>query len=242
MSNNRKKHAMKRTRPVVSLLLTVLTANVICAATEEPLIVPQPKHMGRGKWDIRLSTPEKSVSVIVVEPGMPKLTIGAEEINRYVEKSGGARLPVLEIGSEPEDIDTVIYLVADAGNLQKGHEAIGKAFSVSDTKIPDAQRCSQAYLIRHKASGSKRMVLLAGYGEQGGLYAAVTFCHMLRMRDNAVWSYQADVDDYPDFKYRGDLSFGAYITYAYISLYRRKEWNMEYIWNRQRTISISGFI
>jgi len=206
-----------------TLGLTILVALVsVSAVSEEPLIVPAPKYMGRGEWDIKLSTADKPLAAIVIEPSQPKLAIGAQEINRFMADRGGKPLPVYDLGSQPDDLNTVIYLIADAKKLSAGSKLYGdieNTFTVSDTRIPEARRTKQAYLMRcpgqgfiPSISGEKSSqqvrILLAGYGEQGGLYAAVTFCHLLKNVDSTVCAYRTNIDDYPDFGYRGRVSAG----------------------------------
>jgi len=195
---------------------------------DAPIIVPQPKYMTAGMWDTKLSTPDTPLAAIVVEPQRPKLRIGAEEINRYVEKHGGTKLPVHKLGEEFGDVSTIILLIADVTNPDATTQA-APSVSAADSRVPAPQQDNQAYLIRFAKNGDRTHILLAGYGEQGGLYAAVTFCHMLRNKDGAVRAYRTSVDDWPDFKYRGEVSLRAGIMYAYVMLHRNQEWGRSYM-------------
>ena len=209
---------MRHAWPAILLCLLVLCGHAAWAAGEEPLLFPLPKHVGQGKWDILISTPEKALAAIVVERNKTKLKIGAEEINKYVAKFGGATLPVHQIGADPGNVGVLIYLVGE----MKPTGRVRRRFPSPPSKVPQAQRCSQAYVIRHRANRGRTEIFLAGYGEQGGLYAAVTFCHMLRKQDGAVWAYRANVDDWPDFKLRGELSLRAGLARPSLGMYREK--------------------
>ena len=207
---------MRNGLAAVLLCTLTLVSPPAWAADDVPLLFPLPKHVGPGKWDLRIATAEKPLAAIVVPKNTPMLAIGAEEINKYVAKLGGAPLPVHQIGSEPWSVHVLIYLV---GEMKPTGRVRGR-FPSPPSKVPQAQRCSQAYLIRQSSAGGRTDIILAGYGEQGGLYAAVTFCHMLREKDGAVWAYRANVDDWPDFRLRGELATRAGMTRPSLGLYR----------------------
>jgi cellulose/xylan binding protein with CBM9 domain len=193
-------------------VIFLFLSSFLMADETEPLIVPQPKHMEEGRWDMRISGKNNVSAKILIEPGKPMLRLGAEEINKYIEKFGGRKLPVEEIGSESPGTQMKIYLISD---VEKS--PLAKKFSLSDVHIPEEKRSSQAYLIRFQDNS----ILLAGYGEQGGLYAAITFCHLLKNKNGLLYAYKTNIDDYPDFPYRGGQRPGSvFFTRGY--LYNKK--------------------
>jgi hypothetical protein len=195
-----------------------------------PLIVPQPKYIEKGNWEIKLSAKDSPMAEILIEPGNNKLKIGAEEINKYIKLNGGKELPVNHIGRASSEQSFKIFIVSDVEN-----NPIAAGFSAEENTIPKDRCSSQAYVIRY----GKNSVFLGGYGEQGGLYAAITFCHLLKNKKDGVYVYKTKIDDYPDFSYRGDLGMGnIYITRGYAYSARKKDLKKTYIDTLQEVVDI----
>jgi Carbohydrate family 9 binding domain-like len=168
-------------------------------ATDKPLIVPTPKHLGTGAWDVKISSTQRPLGQIIVTKPSPLLDSAVKQINKYVVKCGGKALPVLK-----RKQSTGINIVLTSG---------WKEIDLKNIKIPVGKRDAQAYVIRFEHNN----ILLAGKGDVGTLYAAVSFCHLLKKSSGTVMAYRAAIDDYPDYYYRGDGNLGSpFITRGYL--------------------------
>jgi Carbohydrate family 9 binding domain-like/Glycosyl hydrolase family 20, domain 2 len=173
------------------LLLLLIGIASCVAAAEKPLIVPTPKQMSSGAWNITISSKVKPAGQIVVSKKSPLLDSAAKEINKYIVKHGGRPLPVLKTKKS-----TGINIILSSG---------WKNIDLKNIKIPKNKRGDQAYIIRFNNND----ILLAGKGDGGTLYAAISFCHLLKKNNRGkVLAYRTAIDDYPDFNYRGDGNLG----------------------------------
>jgi cellulose/xylan binding protein with CBM9 domain/glycosyl hydrolase family 20 len=190
-----------------------LTQNVFLA-DQKPLIIPTPKLMSNGEWNTVISSTAEPLGQIIIKGDSILLKTAANEINKFIIKNGGKALPLTQ--REGKDINII---------LSSNFESI-EGFDLSNIEIPDNKKMSkQAYVIRF----NKNNILLAGSGDAGALYAAITFCHMLKNKNERVVFYSAKIDDYPDFEFRGDSAPGdSYITRGYLFNQKRLQTDRTY--------------
>ncbi len=213
----------RRTFLVLAIIcLGIVYSGCHCFGTRaegHPLIVPRPKVMADGTWDIVVSTTERALSSIVLDSQSPILRVAAAEINKYVIKNGGKELPILD-RSEWQDNGVAIHLALGFDDASKR-----TGFAIEPIRIPAEKRKGQAYIIRSKGDD----ILLLGDGDKGLLYAAVTFCHLLKSSPDGVCAYRTSVDDWPDFQWRGDCEVGTAIeTRAYLFDAKKHKTNKTY--------------
>jgi Carbohydrate family 9 binding domain-like/Glycosyl hydrolase family 20, domain 2 len=182
-------------------LAVAMAGTAAFAANEEPLIIPTPKYMAKGEWRVVVSTKNKQLGQIVLKKTSPILKTAAAEINKYIVKNGGLALPIVK-KERTKGLNII---------LTKGIR--NNSFKLKGIKIPENKLSSQAYVIKF----SRNNVLLSGKGELGTLYAAITFCHLLKNNDGKTIAYKTRIIDYPDFEYRGDSEVGyPFITRGYL--------------------------
>lgn len=188
-------------------LFLIAIAGLGTFAEDIPLIIPTPKSMTNGSWDTLISAKDKPCAQIILQKNSTILKTAADEINKYVVKNGGAALPLAE-KENPHLLNIYIASGFKSNPFVRG-------FDLNAVKIPENKLSGQSYVIIYDCK--RKALLLAGNGDAGALYAAVTFCHLLKNSDNKVLAYRCRIDDYPDFNFRGDSSPGnILITRGYL--------------------------
>jgi hypothetical protein len=210
LTTNNPKEIFMFSKKVLSLSLTLGLLSVAAAGTQ-PLIIPTPKHFAAGSWNVKLSSPRQPSARIVVEKSSPLLDSAVKQINRYVLKYGGKALPVVK-----HKKSTGINIILASG---------WKNINLKKLKIPTGKRNKQAYLIRFCG----RDIILSGKGDRGTLYAAVSFSLLLKNSNGSVVAYSGDIEDYPDFNYRGDGDLGrSLLTRGYLFNAQRMQLKVSY--------------
>ena len=193
---------LKRLVPAMTFLALAAACAQTRAAPENPfpLILPEPKEMrvadGAGVTLVSGNAPR---AALVVNPAAPKAVIGAEEINKQIQKLGFAALPVVGEKHAAQLKGKVLIVVGnpDENALTK------ELFLDRRTRERNTIAAAQGYTIDFvKDTQARPCVVLSGHDPQGTLYAAVTFYQMLEKRNNALIVRKVFVKDWPDFRYR----------------------------------------
>lgn len=178
---------------VLSVVVTLAAASVPLNA-DTSLITPQPREMKLLGDPVSLDG-----GAIVLAGSHAKLLVAADEVNQRLKHDLKAvPLPVVRGGVESigsaKGLTIVIGIV---GTLEMA--AVLQRYA---TPVPEK---TQGYAISSHRRNDRLVMVLAGHDEQGALYAAVTFRHLLDPAEAAKLPYgravvqPALVRDWPDF-------------------------------------------
>lgn len=170
-------------------------------------IIPTPKTINIQE-DKLFILPERTI--LVTDAG-PKSCLAAKMINRALMQLNGCSLPVRrdeEIKELAADTD-YLMLVDNKNSLLK---------DLLPNGLPDNIRRPQGYLIETIRKNHQTIVVMTGSEETSMLYAAVTFCKLLKKESNGVYVHCTRIMDWPDMKYRAtgnmDYFFRCRFRYA----------------------------
>lgn len=161
-------------------------------------LVPVPKNITFDKNEVVISGDEAKEIVIVISDPTERGKIAANEIiSRIKELAPGKEIPV-ESKAKPRAFNIFI-------------ENKWPNFFTEDASRPEeTKKTDQSYCIMPCPEGIK----LAGNGEMGLLYAAVTTRFLIASKNGKVVLYTASVIDWPDFKNRHVGSLPSAYFYA----------------------------
>jgi hypothetical protein len=149
-------------------------------------LLPVPKQLVFSDSTVKLSGKDAREVVIVLAEESESGKIAADEIvSRIDDFSGKVTIPVVR-ERRPGAYNIVIEAISP------------NTFTRDKTRHPEAEKTDQAYGLYPAADG----ITLAGQGEIGLLYAAVTFRYLLAETGDGVVLYPAKVIDWPDYKNR----------------------------------------
>ncbi|MEW6356125.1 MAG: alpha-glucuronidase family glycosyl hydrolase [Planctomycetota bacterium] len=163
-------------------------------------IIPAPKQIEVGDGDVTLAADNKAAAVLVLgETEERKCVIGAQEINKTVKQMSNLELPVEKhLPGETAKKQTLILIGTPDGNELVKQYSQSHKISLNKESLGD-----QGYVIRFvRDEDGRRVVLLAGGDSQGALYACVTFCRLMKVRNGALIAVQANIMDRPDYSRR----------------------------------------
>jgi hypothetical protein len=126
--------------------------------------------------------------------------IAAAEINSRIEELGGRALGISLIGPDANfrGVSHAWIVLGTAG--ARTWDVYGP--KPADLSVTPDDPGTQGYAIGSDINQRTPTFALAGADEQGLLYAAVTFRHMLDLEDDQVVVRAANVRDWPDFRQR----------------------------------------
>ena len=220
-------------------IANVGSADISAAYSEETYrapLFPIPKHIEWGRDDLLLADEHGPRAAIFIDSdASARAKLGAEEISARCAELSGTRLRV-ETGTHLTDQKTANVsriMIGRAGSslidgCLRTHQPVFSGKYALGKESPG----EQGYILRYfRDREGRRCVLIGGSDEQGTLYGCYSFLQLMRKKAGRALAVQADISDFPDFKYRGvaDLySLGA-------SLWRGRDdfpyekWMREYI-------------
>ncbi len=178
---------MKRRFVHLFCLLVLLCAKATFASPDT--IIPKPKQIKLSGRELPLTSMR-----IVLVTDEKKLRIGADEINARLADLGAKPLPVLA-GADRIGPNAIVLL--HAGSRAGRRVAASFRIDVSAQKPGE-----QGYVIASRRTDRGTRVFLAGSDAQGALYAAVTLRYLIERRPAGPVLLEAEVVDWPDFKWR----------------------------------------
>lgn len=196
-------------------LINLTLAIVVLAAFVNPFgktagaalnIIPTPKHVAEGEGAIRLDQGTASILMVLSDAPAGKETAAANYFNqRLRDLYHLPELTVVKLSALDSSAATNCDLIL-IGNAAR-HALIGEYQELlkDDIEFLRKQTTDQAYVIRvlkNRANPRRSVVVLSGRGDQGTLYAAVTFGQMIRKHQGAWAVSCADIRDYPEFEER----------------------------------------
>ncbi len=156
---------------------------------KEIAIVPMPKRIRLTGNMVPLSTGK--YQILLGKDASPKARIGADFINRKINKLGGASLPVATSPIEGK-LQIIIGTAAD-------NPRIKTAVADGAVDVGPGNPGKKGYEIRFSPDATK--IYLGGADDIGTLYACVTFAELMERNGSAITWRQAEVRDWPDFLY-----------------------------------------
>jgi len=203
---------------LAGLLPSVSTGGLVHKAlsvemTEEPItpwekrkeainIIPTPKRMKISDGVFPLSEGSKVSALIVVgSEAHRKSRLGAAEIQERFKALSQLALPVKsdrEVSHQERDRFNLI-LVGSPQENELSREYCRRL----NIQVTADEPGPQGYVIRFGTGAKgKRLVILSGSDAQGTLYACLTFRYLMQKGDRRTYAVEADIKDWPDFKYR----------------------------------------
>ncbi len=169
---------------------TLLTVTSLIYAGKTPDLVPMPKTYQQTGGTVNVDGMK-----IFIEKNNRQCEIAADEITLRIKKLNGKSGKTIQgIPSDSED-GIFILTVNDPAA-----EAFKKQLSL---KVSAVYPGPQGYVIR--AAGNK--IIIIGSDNVGALYGAMTLRQMLDKENDKVQVANANVIDWPDFKFRTGISF-----------------------------------
>ncbi len=149
-------------------------------------LLPVPKRIRFEDEPVVLAGPGQRPAMIVLANETQRGQIAAEEIvSRLADFGPRAEVPIVT-APQPGAYNIVIESTWPG------------SFSGDESRPPEARRTDQAYGLYPSADG----IVLAGQGEMGMLYAAVTLRWLIEEQDGRVLLHPAAVVDWPDYQHR----------------------------------------
>ncbi len=197
---------------VLAGILAMLSRCCAMHALAGDVVLPAPSRVDgsvlRKNWDalrargLRLLPVPKKIEFT----GEPVVLAGKgarEVVIVLAGESARGRIAVNEIVSRMRDFGSSINLPVETAVRPGAYNIIienswPNTFTRDPARPGDARVTDQAYGLYPKQDG----IVLAGQGEVGMLYAAVTLRWLIRAGDGRVLLYPASVIDWPDYKHR----------------------------------------
>ncbi len=210
------------------MLITLIFPSAMEAAGGDepgkgPDIIPLPKMLElTGKrfvlWDLN-----KPKATIVLDKNDPKALLAAEEINDRIKIMGGRPLPTGAHASTSTAGNRIILGDPQTKELRG---------ILNEQEIKDiSSKGEQAYAIRFcKGEEGGEAVFLSGVGWQGLLHASSTFRLLIKREGAIIFAEEAQVTDWPDFKYRALPVWPLPASYDEFKKY--VDWAFHYKFNR----------
>jgi hypothetical protein len=161
-------------------------------------VVPMPKHVDSYKLP-KLSLEPKNLLIVYGAKSL-KTRIGAEEINKELFRLGFTQKASL-VADKDFKLSDNVKLLALIGNAEEN--SVTRAYQKRFTRNKDVSKIKkkQGYVIDF-SPGQPPIAFLNGVGEQGSLYAAVTFAQMIERNGNQLNIQPVFISDWPDFNFR----------------------------------------
>ncbi|HUI45131.1 MAG TPA: hypothetical protein VL122_03935 [Nitrospirota bacterium] len=165
-------------------------------------IIPTPKLMELTGKRFVLTHNGRPEAMIIIDENNRKAALAAQEINNFINALGGQPLPIgtdVNNGAgRSRSINTIQLVSPQKTPSGDFPSVVREAMDILSTKG------EQGYAIRFY-SGQKEgeAAVLAGIGWQGLLNASSTFCLLIKKEGATIFMTEAQVTDWPDFKYRG---------------------------------------
>jgi len=192
--------------PVLLFMLSVFFIPAAVVAGNRPSmgvdILPAPKMMEMTGKRFVLNDNRKPAAVIVIDGDDQKAVLAAQEINDRIKALGGDSLSTVTAADSTMGLSAGMHVI----RLEVPED--GRSGDIPD-EVRDAMNIvtskgEQGYAIRFCRGREKgETVFLAGSGWQGLLYASSTFRLMIKKEGSTIFAIEAQVTDWPDFKYRG---------------------------------------
>jgi hypothetical protein len=163
-------------------------------------MIPRPKQISVKGEQWVVAKGSRPLATILVPPGQPKSTIGAQEINQRIGEMGGPPLPVVESDDPAAILSHHLPIVISTCYDSKLAKTI---ITECGVKITPSDPGEQGYVIRFLRFRGRPLILLVGSDPQGALYAAVTMRWLIERTGDGTLATVASVRDWPDFKWRG---------------------------------------
>ena len=186
------------------LTLCVLPVSAPLLAGDRGDLFPIPEHVEWGKDDLVFADERGSMAGIVIDASAcAKAELGADEISARCAELGGRRLRVHR--SEANAVKGPRVLIGRAGgSLVDGCLEVHRAAFSGKYALSREMPGDQGYIVRGFLDrDGRRCVLIGGSDDQGVLYGCYSFLQLMRRDGGRVVAVQADISDFPDFKYRG---------------------------------------
>ena len=192
--------------PVFLLMLSISLIPAMVIAENEtygtPGVLPTPKLMKVVDKRFVLNDNQKPVAFIVMDNDDRRTAIAAQEINDRITALGGQPLPTVrgtESAAGPfSGMNTISLKVPGDDRSRDIPREIREAMDIVSAKG------EQGYAIRFlKKQGKNEAAFLAGVGWQGLLHAGSTFRLLIKKEGSTIFATEAQVTDWPDFKFRG---------------------------------------
>jgi hypothetical protein len=192
--------------PVFLLMLSISFIPAMVIAENEPYgalgVLPTPKMMKIVEKRFVLNDNKKPVAFIVMDNDDRRTAIAAQEINDRITSLGGQPLPTVRgIDSAAglfSGMNTISLMVPGEDRSRDISREIREAMDSVSAKG------EQGYAIRFfKGQGKNEAALLAGVGWQGLMHAGSTFRLLIKKEGSTIFATEAQVTDWPDFKFRG---------------------------------------
>jgi len=206
--------------------VSVSSGSVPCAVTD---IIPTPKIMAPNGKRFVLNDNGKPSAVMIADSDDRKAAIAAHEINDRITALGGQPLPMAKYATSDVGITSGMNTIRlTVSEHRRSGDIPVEVQEVIDTVSAQGE---QGYAIRfRKGQEEGETAFLAGTGWQGLLNASTTFRLLIRREGATIYAAQAQIADWPDFKYRGlpvwplPGSFGDFKKYV--------DWALRYKFNR----------
>ncbi|MDD3926052.1 MAG: hypothetical protein PHT33_05285 [bacterium] len=183
-----------------ALFVMITCRSHFCLAADSSLkIYPPPKEIVRTGEEMALFnlSGEPICAIVTGDKPDQKTSLGIGEINNRLQDTCGKELPVIQSGSSAvSKYDNLIY-VGMPSKDSFGH--LMKLFSID---LSAMRYANQGYKINFGKNGGKQIAVICSRGELGVLYACLTFCSLIKQDPQVPKVICAQIDDWPDFKYR----------------------------------------
>jgi len=189
-------------------LLAALSVCLLSAVWAGPSLSPIDSDMLGQNWQklrdrkLRLLPVPKQIEFVGAP--IPLAGKGARQVVIVLTAdTGAARIAAGEITSRLRDFPVLAGLPIVATPRQGAYNIIIEStwpntFTRDKRRHPEARKTEQAYGLYPRTNG----ITLAGQGEIGMLYAAVTLRWLIQEQDGRVLLHPAAVTDWPDYKHR----------------------------------------
>jgi hypothetical protein len=222
---------------VFILLLDIFFPTIIIANSKlgkEIDIIPSPKVIEVGEKKLLLSHEGESKAIIIIDNDDPKAAIAAEAINERVRVLGGKTLPIEKNYSKVgRQIPINNLILLSCGQQNKFIETPREALE-SGKELQS--KGEQSYFIKFfQNTEGGGVALLTGNGWLGLLHASSTFLFLIRKEESTIYASEAQITDWPDFKFRGVPVWPLPSSYDEFKKY--VDWAFQYKFNRVYTYS-----
>jgi hypothetical protein len=195
-------------------------------------VLPTPKKMEPTGKRFLLNEFDSPSAMIIMDKNDQKAAIAAQEINDRIQALGGQPLPLVadvdEAGSQAPIINVI--------RLAVPRERRSAFFPAELREIMNllSPQGEQGYAIRfYQEKYRGRTAFLSGSGWQGLLNAGSTFRLLIKKEGAMIFAIEAQITDWPDFKYRGLPVWP--LPGSFDDFKRYIDWAFRYKFNRMYT-------